>query len=83
MSLISTNANIQVNEWNHVSFTYNKASSNVNLYLNGSNIANSNLKINLTTTIDDIFIGHNSNLSGNSFFDGSIDEILLFNRELS
>ena len=83
MSLISTSANIQVDEWNHVSFTYNKVSSNVNLYLNGSNIANSNLKIDLTSTIDDIFIGYNSNLSGKFFFDGSIDEILLFDRELT
>lgn len=84
MSLFSSNANIQPNEWNHIAFTYNKETSNVNLFVNNKIVNSSKLEIELSKSLSDFNIGYSSNINdGEAYFNGTIDEILLYNRELN
>ena len=84
MSLFSSNANIQPNEWNHIAFTYNKETSNVNLFVNNKIVISTKLEIELTKSLSDFNIGYSSNINdGEAYFNGTIDEILLYNRELN
>ena len=84
MSLFSSNANIQPNEWNHIAFTYNKETSNVNLFVNNKIVNSTKLEIELTKSLSDFNIGYSSNINdGEAYFNGTIDEILLYNRELN
>ena len=84
MSLFSSNANIQPNEWNHIAFTYNKETSNVNLFVNNKIVNGAKLEIELSKSLSDFNIGYSSNVNdGEAYFNGTIDEILLYNRELN
>lgn len=84
MSLFSSNANIQPNEWNHIAFTYNKETSNVNLFVNNKIVNSTKLEIELSKSLFDFNIGYSSNINdGEAYFNGTIDEILLYNRELN
>lgn len=70
------------NAWNHVVITGNNADGNVSLYLNGrldnSTVGNT---INIPTTIFEV--GDLFTYSGNYNFNGTIDEVMAFNRTLS
>ena len=84
-SITSSNAKILANEWNHVSFTYNKFTSNVNLFVNGVIVGSaSNVTINLNDTSENFAVGYSSNINGiANTFTGAIDDINLYNRELN
>lgn len=69
-------------DWHHVAFTYN--SSGMNIYIDGSSISNSVDVTPLTTATDNFLIGARR-ISGtlSKYFNGSIDEVAIFNKALS
>ncbi len=68
----------------HVALTYEKASGSAALYLNGVRVAITNLGVFTPQTTYDLFVGVRPSgpISGIAF-DGSIDELSLYNRALS
>ena len=69
-------------DWHHVAFTYN--SSGMNIYIDGSSISTSVDVTPLTTATDNFLIGARR-ISGtlSKYFNGSIDEVAIFNKALS
>jgi len=64
--------------WHHIVVTYN--TSLLSLYVNGQLNASVAHTTNAATVADNLFIGRRTD---NFFFNGSIDEVLIFNRSLS
>ena len=62
--------------WNHFILTYNN--TQLVLYRNGVRITSNNVTDILDVSADNLFIG-NSDGGGNGFFNGSIDEIRIYN----
>ena len=85
MSISSTDANLVAGEWAHVSFTYNKFTSNVNLFVNNTLVGSANdVFIDLTKTNSDFAIGYDmDNTGATSHFSGAVDDIQIYNRELT
>lgn len=81
----SSNANVKSDTWQHVSFTYNKSTSNVNLFINDQLVGfANNVFINLDNSSNDFFLGHdNNNNNIDDFFEGAMDDILIYNKELN
>ena len=86
MSFTSSNT-VEINQWNHVCFTYDKTLSNINLYVNGKKsqyASNIDFSINGESSLADIFIGVDKRVSETpNFMYGNIDEIVLYNKRLS
>ncbi len=83
--LVETTDEINLNQWSHVLATYNgnQDASGVVLYVNGTAVSLTVVLNNLTTSIsnsDPLRIGSNDSAT---FFDGNIDEVAIFNSELS
>ena len=76
-----TNTPVRINEWNHVSVTYNSSTNLFSIYLNG--ILDTTAVIAGAapgTNSDSLFIG----ISGTATpFSGQLDEVRIWNRELS
>ena len=71
------------NGWTHFVATWNRTANQINMYLNGSKVATSTASINaFATTADTIYIGKPGN-SNNSFFDGHLSSLSLFNEPIS
>ncbi|MFA4886716.1 MAG: LamG domain-containing protein [Candidatus Nanoarchaeia archaeon] len=79
-----TPINLSVNNWNHIAVTYNGTA--VALYQNGTLVAAAAQtgKIAVENTYETL-IGTYTNVDGGpyNYFNGTIDEILIFNRSLS
>ncbi len=83
---ITSNGIIALNTWHHILLKYNKYNEAVSLYIDGflegeiSNFPSTN-----PDTTSDLFIGMDSaeNLIGGYFFTGLLDEIKIYNRDLS
>jgi len=81
MSVFSSNANLTEDTWHHVSFTYNRFTSNVNLYVDGNVVGSStDVTIDLTKSSEAFALGHDQD---GSFFTGSMDEIKIYDRDLT
>jgi hypothetical protein len=86
MSISSTDANLIAGDWAHVSFTYNKFTSNVNLFVNNVLVGSANdVFIDLSKTDTDFAIGYDMDNATNTstHFKGAVDDIQIYNRELS
>ena len=71
------------NGWTHFVATWNRTANQINMYLDGSKVATSTASINaFATTADTIYIGKPGN-SNNSFFDGHLSSLSLFNEPIS
>ena len=70
---------VSADQWNNVSFTWN--GSVLSLYLNGALVSTKTSTKNLVGSDGDIFIGSDSR--PNDFFDGTIDEVAIFDTALS
>ncbi|NUM52000.1 MAG: LamG domain-containing protein, partial [Flavobacteriales bacterium] len=71
--------------WYHVAGTYNKATGEQKLYVNGQ-LVNTRIHPAGNTVVpltwySDMRIGHSMN--GNSYFNGKIDDVRLYNKALT
>ncbi|MBX3294604.1 MAG: hypothetical protein KF762_02635 [Acidobacteria bacterium] len=81
-SLYAPNNTISLGQWSHIAFTYDSATGQTRLYVNGNEVAAGTLATGLTTSGNgNLLIG--SNPVGTRDFDGLIDELSLYNRVLS
>jgi hypothetical protein len=74
-----TDSNLALNNWYHVTTTYD--STTANLYVNGELNKSCNLGYALVTNNEMLRIG--SGTSGDFYFDGKIDDVRIYNNELS
>jgi LytS/YehU family sensor histidine kinase len=73
---------ISSQKWHHVVITFD--STNLTLYING--VLENNLKrnfVNKYLSTDSVMVGNSANLKNNRFFNGSIDDIQIYNRVLN
>ena len=67
--------------WTHVAVTYDAASGEADIYINGSAQAGANVGTNLMTTANDIYMGQ---VPGSpNYYSGQLDEISLYRRPLN
>lgn len=79
----SANGLLQTNFYQHVAFTYVRATGTARLYLNGSEVAQTVLGTNLAQTTEAaVEIGFRAAAGGSTAFLGSIDELAVYNRTL-
>ncbi len=73
------------NTWTNVILTRNGTTKTINMYLNGvsAQVPQTDTTSNDFTLFDKISIGNDNHLGGRYNFDGNIDEISVFNSELS
>ena len=82
--LLESDEAIPLNIWTHVACTFDGFT--MCLYVNGSRVAYNQFQGTIFNTPDDILIGksdRHSSTTPPTFFDGSIDEVYIFNRILS
>ena len=71
---------LSAGQWQHIALTYNRSNGNASSYYNGVLVGSRTiLNANLTGDIDYFNVGQN----WGDFFDGLIDEVMVFNRTLS
>jgi len=80
LTMRNTGQPIEENRWYHVVMTYDN-SFNVKVYLNGV-LVDSGTSANPLNFFSEVHIGHYANY-GTQFFQGIIDEVLIWNRPLS
>lgn len=76
----SVTANIEINKWIHVAFTYEP--NDFKMYINGVLFGTDTL-VTMTLPAVDLFIGKRAGLNLNNPFKGNIDNFFYANRELS
>jgi subtilisin-like proprotein convertase family protein len=78
---------LQSNVYQHVALTFNTNSGIAALYLNGTNVATTNLYTNgvafVPKTDGDLLLGRDMTLSTNNYYGGQMDEMSLYSRALS
>ena len=81
---------IQSNVFQHVALTFNTNSGIAALYLNGTNVATTNLFMTnglfvpfVQKTGGDVLLGRDMSLDTNNFFGGEMDEMSIYSRALS
>jgi parallel beta-helix repeat protein/surface protein len=81
LQLSSSSGYVSTGTWQHIVVTYNRATGNQSIYYNGGLIATQNSpRAELYYNGGDFFyIGQD----WNDYFDGSVDEVMVFNRTLS
>ncbi|WP_407355724.1 PKD domain-containing protein [Methanolobus sp. WCC5] len=74
---------VKVNEWSHIAITYDGEIGQLKFYLNGNNVRTVNSYLpNGGTNSDNLLIGRGHDLTMPTF-NGTIDEVRLFNRSLT
>jgi hypothetical protein len=74
---------VKVNEWSHIAITYDGEIGQLKFYLNGNNVRTVNsYPPNGGTNSDNLLIGRGHDLTMPTF-NGTIDEVRLFNRSLT
>ncbi|HJX06261.1 MAG TPA: LamG-like jellyroll fold domain-containing protein, partial [Candidatus Nanoarchaeia archaeon] len=83
--VILETTNIPANSWTHIFITYNGATGTGTLYRNGTQITTTPMQGPAKDTSDNVYIGAAYNLadSGTWYFNGSIDEVRIYNRTLT
>ncbi len=76
-NLLTTNA------YQHVALTYNTNTGIATLYLNGTNVASTNLGVFMPKTDGDLLLGWDMSYYTNNFFGGRMDEMSVYARALS
>ena len=74
---------LQSNVFQHIALTYNTNSGIAALYLNGTNVAVTNLGVFIPKTDGDVLLGHDLTLYTNNYFGGQMDEMSIYRRALS
>jgi len=73
--------NLSVNIWYYATFVYNNTSRNLEIYLNGVKETNATLPTSTPDTATNVEVGRSGYQL--KYFNGSIDEVRIFNRSLS
>lgn len=73
---------LQSNTWYHVAMTYDAASSNLSLYLNGQLETNGTVSGPIATSTEPVRIGGGASSGAPYYFQGLIDEAALYSRAL-
>ncbi len=74
---------LQLNVFQHVAFTYDKASGNAVLYLNGAVVASQSLGTLNPLTTYGLYLGERPSEGAASRFNGVMDEVGIYNRALA
>ena len=81
-SLLDSTATVLDGSWHHVAFTY--SSSGVNIYIDGSASNSNTTNVSpLETTTENFMIGARKISAPEKFFNGSIDEVAIWNTALT
>lgn len=83
--VMTSSSTLNLNEWYHISATYDAASNNAFLYINGIQEASNNTAMTLDANNLGLKIGATQDDNGNAvgpFFQGAIDEISIWSRAL-
>jgi hypothetical protein len=72
---------VNVNEWQHVAFTYDKSTGVANIYRNGNQVASTSMGSFTPRTTADLYLGVRT-FTGHRF-NGRMDEVGLYDRALS
>lgn len=78
----NTNTNIQLNTWTKCDVTWNATSHNLSVYINGDYDTSNTNSTALSTTLNNAKIGRRAS-SVSDFFNGYMDEFIIYNRTLS
>lgn len=78
--VLGTNVPIPLNEWTHVAVTFDDATKQFAIYVNGVQVAHETADLDIHNTTRDLYIGSEEDVT---FFDGLLDEVSLYNRALS
>ncbi len=71
------------NVYQHVALTYNTNSGLAMLYLNGTNVADTNLGVFVPKTGGDVLLGRDMSRWTNNYYGGTMDEMSIYRRTLS
>jgi subtilisin-like proprotein convertase family protein len=74
---------LQSNVYQHVALTYNTNNGLAALYLNGTNVAVTNLGVFVPKTDGDVLLGRDMTRYTNNFYGGTMDEMSIYSRALS
>jgi subtilisin-like proprotein convertase family protein len=74
---------LSTNVYQHVALTYDTNSGLAALYLNGTNVAVTNLGVFVPKTDGDVLLGRDLTLYTNNYFAGAMDEVSIYKRALS
>ena len=75
---------IATQSWQHVALTWDKDSGFATIYLNGSQVGQTNLGVFAPQTLAPIYMAFQpAGISGRGFYVGGIDEMTIYNRALS
>jgi choice-of-anchor C domain-containing protein len=74
---------LQSNVYQHVAVTYNTNSGIAALYLNGTNVATTNLGVFMPKTDGDVLIGWDMSRYTNNYYGGKMDEMSVYSRAMS
>ena len=74
---------LTTNVYQHVALTYNTNSGIAALYLNGTNVASTNLGVFVPKTDGDVLIGWDMSRYTNNYYGGEMDEMSLYSRALT
>ena len=74
---------LSTNVYQHVALTYDTNSGLAALYLNGTNVAVTNLGVFVPKMDGDVLLGRDLTLYTNNYFAGAMDEVSIYKRALS
>ena len=72
----------KLNQWEHFVFESDKSNSKMKVYINGNLAANTLTADTINSTIIDLLIGGVTSSTGNFHYNGTIDDIKIYNRVL-
>lgn len=81
-SMVSADTTLTADVWQHVAFTFNTSTDELIYYLNGGKDGEINAAANLGTSNRALWIGAREWTGGELYFNGSIDEVRIYNRSL-
>ena len=74
---------IQTNVYQHIALTYNTNTGIAALYLDGTNVATTNLGVFVPKTDGDFLLGHDMSRLTNNYYGGKMDEMSVYARALT
>ncbi len=77
--------NIPVNKWSHVAVSYSEASDSVSFFLDGTLFTRvqDGLGVHLNEVTTPLYIGRQGHTCDCNFFEGRLDDVMIWNRNLS